>query len=74
MSGSTTHEREEIALPSLYFTHEREMIERDGVLLADSEYLNKSALPRSRPHARFALELSAIWTTTERYSFACNNA
>src|SRR5579875_1670123 len=39
--------REEIALPSLYFTHQREVIDRDGVLLADSEYLNKR--PEERP-------------------------
>lgn len=29
---------EEIALPSLYFTHEREVVERDGVLLAVHEH------------------------------------
>ena len=33
--------QENIALPTLYFTHVRDVIERDGVLLADSEYLNK---------------------------------
>ncbi|MBV9849503.1 MAG: sulfate adenylyltransferase subunit CysD [Armatimonadetes bacterium] len=32
---------EKIALPSLYFTHQRPVIDRDGVLLADSDYLNK---------------------------------
>ena len=31
---------EKIALPSLYFTHQRDVIDRDGVLLASSEYLN----------------------------------
>ena len=30
---------ENLELPSIYFTHEREVIERDGVLLANSEYL-----------------------------------
>jgi len=33
--------QERIELPDLYFTHQREVIERDGVLLADSDYLNK---------------------------------
>lgn len=32
---------EEIPLPSLYFSHEREVIKRDGTLLADSPYLVK---------------------------------
>lgn len=32
---------EEVPLPSLYFSHERKVIEREGILLADSEYLNK---------------------------------
>ena len=30
---------EEVALPSLYFAHERQVFERDGMLLADSEFL-----------------------------------
>ena len=33
--------QERIPLPSLYFTHEREVIARDGNLLANSDYLNK---------------------------------
>jgi sulfate adenylyltransferase subunit 2 len=32
--------QENIPLPSLYFTHEREVIERSGQLLAKSDYLN----------------------------------
>lgn len=31
---------ENIALPSLYFSHKRECIERDGVILAASKYIN----------------------------------
>lgn len=31
---------EKIALPSLYFAHRREVIDKDGVLLAKSEFLN----------------------------------
>ncbi|MCU0451236.1 MAG: sulfate adenylyltransferase subunit CysD, partial [Bernardetiaceae bacterium] len=31
---------EKIALPSLYFAHQRQVIERDGVLWAASEHLN----------------------------------
>lgn len=34
---------ENIALPSLYFTHERECIVRDGVILANSEFLHLKA-------------------------------
>lgn len=32
---------EKVELPSLYFAHDREVIERDGVLLANSEYIPK---------------------------------
>ncbi len=32
---------EDIPLPSLYFSHERDVLERDGVLLADCEYIEK---------------------------------
>jgi sulfate adenylyltransferase subunit 2 len=31
--------RERIELPSLYFSHQRACIERDGILLADSEFI-----------------------------------
>jgi sulfate adenylyltransferase subunit 2 len=31
--------REQVAMPSLYFTHRRECIERDGVLLAKSDHI-----------------------------------
>lgn len=33
--------KENIPIPSIYFTHERMVLERDGQLLADSDYLNK---------------------------------
>ena len=42
--------QEEIDLPSLYFTHQREVIDRDGNLLADSDYLNKR--PTETPEMR----------------------
>lgn len=32
---------ENVELPSLYFAHERLVFERDGILLADSEYIQK---------------------------------
>lgn len=32
---------EEVPLPNLYFAHQREVLERDGVLLADCEYIEK---------------------------------
>ena len=42
--------QENIELPDLYFTHQREVIERDGNLLADSDYLNKR--PTETPERR----------------------
>jgi sulfate adenylyltransferase subunit 2 len=41
---------EGIKLPNLYFSHEREVVERDGVLLAVGE--NNSLLPGERSEAR----------------------
>ncbi len=32
---------EKVPLPSLYFVHERDVFQRDGVLLADSEFIEK---------------------------------
>lgn len=32
---------EEVDLPSLYFAHERPVFQRDGILLADSEYIER---------------------------------
>ena len=34
-------EREEIELPSVYFSHRRKVFERDGMLMADSEYIER---------------------------------
>ena len=34
---------EQIAIPSIYYAHQRAVIERDGMLWADSPHLNKSA-------------------------------
>ena len=42
--------QEQIPLPSLYFTHQREVIDRDGNLLAASEYLNTR--PTETPEMR----------------------
>jgi len=42
--------QEQIPLPSLYFTHQREVVDRDGNLLADSDYLNKR--PTESPEVR----------------------
>ena len=39
---------QQIALPSLYFAHEREVFDRDGLLWADSPYINK--MPDERPY------------------------
>jgi sulfate adenylyltransferase subunit 2 len=35
-------ERENLEIPSIYYAHERLVFERDGILLADSEYLTRS--------------------------------
>ncbi len=34
---------EEMEIPSIYFSHQRQVISRDGMLWADSNYLNKEA-------------------------------
>jgi sulfate adenylyltransferase subunit 2 len=34
-------EREDLELPSIYFGHERQVFERDGLLLADSPYVTR---------------------------------
>jgi sulfate adenylyltransferase subunit 2 len=34
-------EREELEIPSIYFAHEREVFERDGILLADNQYITR---------------------------------
>lgn len=42
--------REQVVMPSLYFTHQRECIDRDGVLIAKSEYLTLKAGETARPY------------------------
>jgi sulfate adenylyltransferase subunit 2 len=34
-------EREELEIPSIYFAHQREVFERDGILLADNPYVSR---------------------------------
>jgi sulfate adenylyltransferase subunit 2 len=34
-------EREELAIPSIYFAHERQVFERDGILLADNQFITR---------------------------------
>ncbi len=41
-------EREQLEVPSIYFTHEREVFERDGMLMATSEFL--PLLPNESPY------------------------
>ncbi len=41
--------QEKIELPSLYFTHQRDVIDRDGTLLADSDFLNKRPTEAPQP-------------------------
>jgi len=45
--------RERMELPSIYFTHERDVFERDGMLLANSEYMGTEGLPVFRERVRF---------------------
>ena len=40
-------ERERIGVPSIYFSHEREVFERDGMLMAVSEHMR--LLPNETP-------------------------
>jgi sulfate adenylyltransferase subunit 2 len=42
--------RENIPIPELYFTHFRQCIERDGTLLADSEFLPKKETETAAEH------------------------
>jgi sulfate adenylyltransferase subunit 2 len=35
--------REALAIPRIYFAHQRQVFERDGILLADSEFVTKGA-------------------------------
>jgi len=43
-------DHEQIEMPSLYFTHIRECIDRNGVLLAASDYLNTKPEEESKPY------------------------
>jgi sulfate adenylyltransferase subunit 2 len=36
-------EREQLEIPSIYFAHQRPVFERDGILLADNEFVTRSA-------------------------------
>jgi sulfate adenylyltransferase subunit 2 len=47
-------EREHLEIPSIYFAHERGVFERDGILLADNEFVIKGAD-------------ESVFTTTVRY-------
>jgi sulfate adenylyltransferase subunit 2 len=47
-------EREELAIPSIYFAHERVVFERDGLLLADSPFVTRG-------------EEESLFTATVRY-------
>jgi sulfate adenylyltransferase subunit 2 len=43
-------ELEDLELPSIYFAHEREVFERDGILLAVSEYAGPPTDETSAPN------------------------
>jgi sulfate adenylyltransferase subunit 2 len=47
-------QKEKITLPSLYFSHQRKVISRDGMLLADSEFITKKMTEATvEKHVRF---------------------
>ncbi len=46
-------ERERLALPEIYFAHTRETFERDGFLLAASEYVDPEGSPIATRRVRF---------------------
>src|SRR5665811_351025 len=35
-------EREQLEIPSIYFAHRREVFERDGILLADNQFVSRA--------------------------------
>jgi sulfate adenylyltransferase subunit 2 len=45
--------RERLELPSIYFAHDREVFERDGMLLAASEHVQTEGTPVSLQQVRF---------------------
>ncbi|HEX3956811.1 MAG TPA: sulfate adenylyltransferase subunit CysD [Trebonia sp.] len=47
-------EREELEIPSIYFAHEREVFERDGILIADNQFVARG-------------DDEPLFTTTVRY-------
>jgi sulfate adenylyltransferase subunit 2 len=47
-------ERENLEIPSIYYAHERQVFERDGILLADNEFVTRG-------------EDEPLFTTTVRY-------
>jgi sulfate adenylyltransferase subunit 2 len=47
-------EREQLEIPSIYFAHQRQVFERDGILLADSPYVTRA-------------EDESLFETTVRY-------
>jgi sulfate adenylyltransferase subunit 2 len=47
-------EREELEIPSIYFAHEREVFERDGILIADNQFVTRG-------------DDESLFTTTVRY-------
>jgi sulfate adenylyltransferase subunit 2 len=36
-------DREQLELPSIYFAHQRQVFERDGILIADNEFVTRTA-------------------------------
>jgi sulfate adenylyltransferase subunit 2 len=52
--GSRNRLAEELELPSIYFAHRRRVLERDGLLLAESEWI-RPAQPSRRRRRRSAI-------------------
>ena len=36
------HSRQQLEIPSIYFSHQRQVFERDGILLADSPFVTRA--------------------------------
>ncbi|MCB0674862.1 MAG: phosphoadenosine phosphosulfate reductase family protein, partial [Saprospiraceae bacterium] len=61
--------QEEVPLPSLYFAHERIVLERDGILLADCDYIPKK--PEETPFTELVrcrtigdMTCTGVWRST----------
>jgi sulfate adenylyltransferase subunit 2 len=62
--------RESMELPSIYFAHERDVFERDGMLVAQSEHVQSEGKPVVRQQVRFRTVGDMTCTAAVRSSAA----